>query len=60
VVRGGSWNNNSRNARAANRNNNDPENRNNNLGLRLASMAESRNRWVYAPAGCASVVQDRS
>ena len=34
--RGGSWNNNARNCRVANRNNNTPDNRNNNLGLRLA------------------------
>ena len=33
--RGGSWNNNARNCRVANRNNNTPDNRNNNLGLRL-------------------------
>ena len=36
VNRGGSWNNNARNCRSANRNNNDPGNRNNNLGLRVA------------------------
>ncbi|MBU4184729.1 MAG: hypothetical protein KKC23_00735 [Proteobacteria bacterium] len=35
--RGGSWNNNARNCRSANRNNNTPDNRNNNLGFRLAS-----------------------
>ncbi|MGE3163568.1 MAG: SUMF1/EgtB/PvdO family nonheme iron enzyme [Planctomycetota bacterium] len=35
VVRGGSWNNPAINARAANRNNNHPENRNNNLGFRV-------------------------
>ena len=35
VVRGGSWNNNHRNARAAYRNNNHPDNRNNNLGFRV-------------------------
>ncbi|MBU0754151.1 MAG: hypothetical protein KJ645_03365 [Planctomycetes bacterium] len=34
VDRGGSWNNNPRNCRSANRNNNDPGNRNNNLGFR--------------------------
>ncbi|MEO6037619.1 MAG: SUMF1/EgtB/PvdO family nonheme iron enzyme [Saprospiraceae bacterium] len=33
--RGGSWNNNAENCRAANRNNNSPTNRNNNLGFRL-------------------------
>jgi formylglycine-generating enzyme required for sulfatase activity len=35
VNRGGSWNNNAKNCRAANRNNNNPDNRNNNLGFRL-------------------------
>lgn len=35
VNRGGSWNNDADNARAANRNNNDPGNRNDNLGFRL-------------------------
>lgn len=34
VKRGGSWNNNASNCRSANRNNNDPENTNNNLGFR--------------------------
>jgi hypothetical protein len=29
-------------------------------GFRLASTAAGRNRLVYAPAGCAPVVQDRS
>ncbi len=37
VNRGGSWNNEPQNCRAANRNNNGPTNRNNNLGFRLAS-----------------------
>ncbi len=36
VCRGGSWNNNSRNCRVANRNRNNPDNRNNNLGFRVA------------------------
>ena len=35
VNRGGSWNNNPRNVRAANRNRNSADNRNNNLGFRL-------------------------
>ncbi|WP_446010637.1 SUMF1/EgtB/PvdO family nonheme iron enzyme [Candidatus Electrothrix sp.] len=35
MIRGGSWNNNARNARSANRNRNTPGNRNNNLGFRL-------------------------
>ena len=34
VVRGGSWNNNARIVRAAYRNQNEPDNRNNNLGFR--------------------------
>ncbi|MDP2322609.1 MAG: SUMF1/EgtB/PvdO family nonheme iron enzyme [Gammaproteobacteria bacterium] len=37
VIRGGNWNNNSSNARCANRNNNTPTNRNNNIGFRCAS-----------------------
>ena len=37
VLRGGSWNNNPQNVRAANRNRNDATNRNNNSGFRLAS-----------------------
>jgi len=37
VLRGGSWNNNPQNTRAANRNRNEPANRNNNNGFRLAS-----------------------
>ncbi len=36
VMRGGSWDNNGRNARSAIRNRNDPANRNDNLGFRLA------------------------
>ena len=35
VNRGGSWNNHASNCRSANRNRNDPSNRNNNLGFRL-------------------------
>lgn len=35
VNRGGSWNNNAKNARSSNRNRNNPDNRNNNLGFRL-------------------------
>ncbi|MDO4629775.1 MAG: SUMF1/EgtB/PvdO family nonheme iron enzyme [Planctomycetia bacterium] len=38
VNRGGSWNNNAKNCRSANRNNNSPENRNNNLGFRVCSV----------------------
>ncbi|MBV8780210.1 MAG: SUMF1/EgtB/PvdO family nonheme iron enzyme [Phycisphaerae bacterium] len=35
VLRGGSWNNNPRNCRCANRNNNAPDNRNNSVGFRV-------------------------
>jgi formylglycine-generating enzyme required for sulfatase activity len=35
VVRGGSWNNDDQNVRSANRNRNDPQERNNNLGFRF-------------------------
>ena len=37
-MRGGSWNNQSRNARSANRNRNQPDNRNNNNGFRLVRV----------------------
>lgn len=37
MVRGGSWNNNTNNLRASNRNNNTPDNANNNIGFRVAS-----------------------
>ena len=37
MIRGGAWNNKPRNVRSANRNNNTPDNRNNNIGLRLSS-----------------------
>ena len=36
VLRGGSWNNNARNCRVSNRNYNQPDNRNNNIGFRLS------------------------
>lgn len=36
VLRGGSWNNKPANCRVANRNRNTPDNRNNNIGFRLA------------------------
>lgn len=35
-MRGGAWNNNPANLRAANRNRNEPDNRNNNFGFRCA------------------------
>ena len=39
VLRGGSWDNNARNCRSANRNRNNPDNRNNNIGFRVASAS---------------------
>ncbi|MBX2890472.1 MAG: SUMF1/EgtB/PvdO family nonheme iron enzyme [Saprospiraceae bacterium] len=38
--RGGSWNNSAENCRVSNRNNNTPDNRNNNLGFRVASSPQ--------------------
>ncbi|PIE75206.1 MAG: hypothetical protein CSA18_01055 [Deltaproteobacteria bacterium] len=38
VIRGGSWNNNARNCRSANRNNKSPGNTNNNVGFRLVAF----------------------
>ncbi|MDJ0799280.1 MAG: SUMF1/EgtB/PvdO family nonheme iron enzyme [Calothrix sp. MO_167.B12] len=35
MLRGGSWNNNPRGCRSANRNNNNPGGRNNNIGFRV-------------------------
>ncbi|MCA6572988.1 MAG: SUMF1/EgtB/PvdO family nonheme iron enzyme [Pseudanabaena sp.] len=35
ALRGGSWNNNANNCRSANRNRNDADNRNNNIGFRV-------------------------
>lgn len=39
MIRGGSWNNKPANLRSANRNRNNPDNRNNNLGFRLVHSA---------------------
>jgi formylglycine-generating enzyme required for sulfatase activity len=44
VLRGGSFNNNQRNARVSIRNNNNPNNRNNNNGFRLVAH-------IFRPAG---------
>jgi len=41
VLRGGAWNNNPTNCRAANRNRNNPDNRNNNNGFRLVVVART-------------------
>ena len=62
VIRGGSWNNKPRRVRSANRNRNDTDNRNNNLGFRLAQstraspeparpwMRRARRAGVHEPA----------
>ena len=42
-MRGGSWNNNHRNARVRERNRNNPDNSNNNVGLRVVA---SHGLWV--------------
>ncbi len=47
VIRGGSWNNNAQNCRSANRNNNNPDNRNNNIGFRLANSRHCPTARVY-------------
>ncbi len=56
VKRGGSWNNNARNCRSANRNNNSPGNRNNNLGFRLARPPHRPTVWIQGSASSAPVV----
>ena len=48
VLRGGSWNNNGRNVRSANRNRNAPDNRNQNIGFRLA-LAHARVDALFDP-----------
>ncbi|MCP4253060.1 MAG: SUMF1/EgtB/PvdO family nonheme iron enzyme [Candidatus Scalindua sp.] len=65
VLRGGSWNNNSDNCRCANRNNNEPNNRNNNVGFRCAStrvcgetLAQSRSPFLHGERECA-VIESR-
>ncbi len=56
VNRGGSWINNPQNCRVSNRNNWNPDNRNNNIGFRLAcafqlrGMPDSFHRTDYCPA----------
>ncbi len=42
VVRGGAWNNNQDNARADYRNDNNPDNRNNNIGFRVVCSSHIR------------------
>ena len=51
VLRGGSWNNNPTNICPGVRNRNDTDNRNNNVGFRLASTPPCQNRTDQGPAG---------
>ena len=44
ALRGGAWNNNDQNTRAAYRNNNNPRNRNNNVGFRVVEPLSPGNR----------------
>ncbi|MCP4655927.1 MAG: SUMF1/EgtB/PvdO family nonheme iron enzyme [bacterium] len=61
VIRGGSWINNARNCRAANRNRNAPGNRNDNVGLRLVSTKRfARRTSVYGPGPRAQALSRRS
>ncbi|WHZ13915.1 MAG: Nitrite reductase accessory protein NirV [Nitrospira sp.] len=48
MIRGGSWNNKPENLRASNRNRNNPDNRNNNLGFRLVQSARTVHCMVPA------------
>jgi len=61
VIRGGSWNNKPRNLRSANRNRRTADNRNNNVGFRLAQSARAalgraRSRTVQGRFGCGARV----
>ena len=46
VIRGGSYFNEDQNCRAANRNHNEPTNRNDNIGFRLALSAHGQAGWL--------------
>ena len=50
VNRGGSWNNNANNCRVANRNNNNPDNANNNIGFRACLPPAHQARWTCRAA----------
>jgi len=51
VVRGGAWNNNPRNLRSAQRNRNTTDNRNNNIGFRLASTLSAGAEAITVASG---------
>ncbi|WP_414563413.1 MULTISPECIES: SUMF1/EgtB/PvdO family nonheme iron enzyme [unclassified Anabaena] len=46
-MRGGSWNNNPENCRSANRNNNNPDNANNNIGFRVVCSSVAASALLY-------------
>jgi hypothetical protein len=50
-LRGGSWNNNQNNARAADRNNNHPDNRNDNNGFRVVWVRRSTPHLFFNTKG---------
>ncbi|MFC2015815.1 SUMF1/EgtB/PvdO family nonheme iron enzyme [Chloroflexota bacterium] len=63
VLRGGSWNNNWNNVRAANRNNDNPTNRNNNIGFRCVAaspgvLLKGQVRRVYGRGASAENEED--
>ena len=51
MLRGGSWNNNPSNVRSANRNDNDPDNRNNNIGFRVLLCVSSNSARCCQKSG---------
>jgi hypothetical protein len=51
VLRGGSWNNNADNTRAATRNDNNPNNRNNNIGFRVVCLPRLTAPFLMALRG---------
>jgi hypothetical protein len=59
VNRGGSWNNEPRNLRSANRNRNSSGNRNNNNGFRVARTLHARTGGSTDPAAVPRGVQER-
>lgn len=56
ALRGGSWINNADNCRCAYRNGNHPDNRNQNIGFRLASSLCSRERLVHGRCAGAAIM----
>lgn len=59
MLRGGSWNNNTRNTRAANRNRNSTDNRNNNVSFRPSRMLPARIPGSMEPGSAPASIQAR-